>query len=392
MVLVILLTVLAGGCATGKFEPPAEFDVGTLRERAKTVVEDDIRVSAVIPSRDESNTIFGIDLSSKGIQPLWLEIENDTDRQLHFLRTGLDPEYFSPREVAFAFAGSFSDEAKQKLAWHLERLAFENPVNPRSSDSGFVYTYEDRETKFVSIDLLSRGWSSHLVLLVPAPDRLLADDPVARVRSMLSESKPVHVENESELRTLLENMPCCTANEDGARAGPLNVVLIADLGALGPALVRRHYRYTPMSPLYVFGRPQDVSLKKADSWVAAQPHELRIWLTDILFRDKPVWIGHIGTPPGGRFAGAERNDPTPTFDPGVDEVRIDLVQDAIFSQLLSEIGFVKGAGAVASSSPGTTPGASSYHTDGLRAVLIFETDPVSLTEIDIIGWESLADN
>ena len=389
--LALLLAILAGGCATGTFERPTGFDDGALRARAEIATKEGLRVSAAVPSHDEIDAIFGFDLASKGIQPVWIEIENDTDRRLHFLRTGLDPEYFAPREVAFLFYGSLSDEGRRQLDEHLEGLDFENPVEPRSIVSGFVFTNQDRETKFVNIDLLSRGWSSHLSLLVPIPERSLSDDKLERIYSMMAEPRPIEIRQESELRERLERLPCCAASEDGVQAEPLNVVLIGKLGAAGPALVRRSFQYSPAPPLYAFGRPQDFSARKGSRWVAAQPHILRLWLTNLRFEGKLVWVGHISTPLGGRFADSADDDALPTIDPNVDDARNDLAQDAIFSQLLSEIGFVKGVGAVSASSPRTTPGGSSYYTDGLRAVMIFEGDPISMTEIELMSWERLAE-
>jgi hypothetical protein len=391
-VLIVCLVMFAGGCATTTFDRPTYIDPGALRKRAETVVEDNVRVSAAIPSREESAAIFGIALSEKKIQPVWLEIENRSDRRIFFLRTGLDPEYLSPREVAFAFSGSMADDDKKRLVQHVESLDFRDPIDPHSTVSGFVLTNEDQETKFVSVDLLSRGWSSHLTLLVPIPERSLAEDRIAKIQTMIAEAKPLRVDDETELRALLEKLPCCTASENGVQGKPLNVVLIGDLDAMGPALLRRNFRYTPTHPLYVFGRPQDFSANKGNRWVAAQPHVLRLWLTKIRYQEKLVWIGQVSTPKGGRFAGAAIDELLPVIDPDVDEARNDLLQDVIYSQLLTEIGFVKGVGRVARSSPRTTPGGSVYYSDGLRAVLILDRDPVSLTEIEFMSWERLTDH
>jgi hypothetical protein len=388
----VLFTALLAGCATKSFQRPADFDFAALRERATTVVEESIQVSAAIPSHEEINTIFGVDLASKSIQPVWLEIENPTERRLHFLRTGLDPEYFSPREVAFLFHGSLSEQDKKQLSWHLEWLNFENPIEPGSTASGFVYANEDRETKFVSVDLFSPGWSKHTTLLVPTPERTLTEDQIERFNALIGGSSSTEVEDESELHIRLEKLPCCAASEHGIQAEPFNVVLIGNLEAVAAALLRRGFRYSPASPLYAFGRSQDWSARKAAGWVEAQPHVLRLWVTGFQFRGKMVWVGHISTPLGGRFATAESEESPARIDPDVDEARNDLVQDAIFSQLLTQIGFVKGVGAVAPSSPRTTPDGSEYYTDGLRAVLIFDNEPVSMTEIQFLGWEALADH
>jgi len=385
--LIVCLAMLFGGCATTIFQRPVDFDVNPLRERAVSAVEDSMRVSAAVPSRAESTAIFGVDLSEKSVQPVWIEIENNSDRVVYFLQTGLDPEYFSPREIAFAFYGSLSDDGKRRLTEHIERLSFRDPINPRSTVSGFVFTYSDQETKYVTVDLLSREWSTHLTMLAPIPDRSLTESHVAKVLAMISEMDPVHVEDESRLRTLLEHLPCCAADKNGIQGYPLNVVLIGDLDTTGPALVRRKFRYEPASSLYLFGRPQDLSLKKGDGWTAAQPHVLRVWLTKIRYQKKLVWIGQISTPLGGRFAGAS----VAITDPDVDEARFDLIQDAIYSQLVTEVGFVKGVGPVASASPRRASGGSAYYTDGLRAVIIFDREPTSLSELEFLSWERLVD-
>lgn len=386
-----LISSVVGGCASQTFERPPDFEFHLLRERSETIVENRVRVSAAVPSREQVNAIFGVDLSSRGIQPLWLEIENGTQRRLNFLRTGLDPEYFSPREVGFLFSGSLTAESKKRLDWHLERLNFNNSIDAGSTVAGFVYTNKDRETKVVSIDLLSPGWSENLTMLVPVPDGMLGDVQVERVYALLARSSIIDVEEESELRTRLEKLPCCTATEQGIQAEPLNVVLVGNIEQVASALLRRGYRYSPVSPLYAFGRPQEWSGEKGHLWVPAQPHVLRLWVAELRFRGKTVWVGHISTPLGGRFARSESETGATITDPDVDEARNDFVQDAIYSQLLSDIGFVKGVGPVSASSPRTTPGGSQYHTDGLRAVLIFASDPVSMTQIEFFNWESLAD-
>jgi hypothetical protein len=76
----------------------------------------------------------------------------------------------------------------------------------------------------------------------------------------------------------------------------------------------------------------------------------------------------------------------------VDEARNDVVQDLLYSQALAKVGFVKGAGSARAAEPGQTLDGSSYRTDRLRAVLVFEGDAVSLAEVDFLDWERLADH
>lgn len=392
----VRLALLAGvvlvleACAGGPFVRPAAFDEAALRARAESITEDDITASAAIPSREETLAIFGADLLEKGIQPVWIEIVNDTDRLLYFLKTGVDPEYFSPREVAFALSGSMSEEARRELVEHVEELDFRDPIEPRSTVSGFVLTYRDRESKFVGIDLLGRGWAAHLVLVVSDPDGTPSEDRIRRILSMAAASTPVEAETQAELRALLEGLPCCTSDEEGVHGAPLNLVLIGDIAEIGPALVRRGFRYHEAPPLYAFGRPQDVSMAKRDTWVAAQPHLLRAWLTDIRYEGSLVWVAQISMPLGGRFAVGGDEDGPGKIDPDVDAARNDFVQDGLYSQLVTDAAFVKGVGPASRERPRATPGGLAYHTDGLRAVLFYDDVPVSLTEIEFLNWERLA--
>jgi hypothetical protein len=126
--------------------------------------------------------------------------------------------------------------------------------------------------------------------------------------------------------------------------------------------------------------------------VPAQPHVMRTWLTDIRFRGQPVWIAQVSTPLGGRFASEIISDAGPRIDPNVDEAQIDLVQDMIYSQHLARLGFVEGVGEVMQSAPRETSAGGTYYTDGLRAVLFFENRPVSISQIQFLPWERLADH
>jgi hypothetical protein len=100
-------------------------------------------------------------------------------------------------------------------------------------------------------------------------------------------------------------------------------------------------------------------------------------------------MAQTSMPLGGRFGkNGDENTRIP-IDPGVDEVRNDLVQDLIYSQFVSRVGFVKGVGPVSRQEPRSTPSGGTYHTDGLRAVLFFDWEPVSIEQIEFLDWEHL---
>jgi hypothetical protein len=214
---------------------------------------------------------------------------------------------------------------------------------------------------------------------------------VEALRRLYTEADFVEIDDEVALRAALEGLPCCTTAETSAgRSLPLNLILIGEIEEVGPAFVRRMYRYNPAKPQYVFGRLQDFSGHKFSRWIAPQPHTLLIWLTTLRYRGKPIWIGQISTRLGGRFAAS--GEGAWRIEPEVDEARNDLVQDMLYSQSMAKIGFVKGVGRVAADEPRETPDGSTYHTDGLRAVMVLGRDEVSLAEVDFFDWERIVDH
>jgi hypothetical protein len=65
------------GCASS-FQPRSLEEVH-FQKRSQTRVEGDFRVTAAVLSAQETEAVFGFALYKKGIQPIWLEIENKDD-------------------------------------------------------------------------------------------------------------------------------------------------------------------------------------------------------------------------------------------------------------------------------------------------------------------------
>lgn len=74
-VFLLIIILLCFGCEG--FDPRATDEV-PFRQRAQTQSERDIRVTAAVPSEEESKALFDVNLYKKGIQPIWLEIENSS--------------------------------------------------------------------------------------------------------------------------------------------------------------------------------------------------------------------------------------------------------------------------------------------------------------------------
>lgn len=393
-----LFVLVVQGCVTTK---PSPVDPLAYKERAKSSVIGDVSVTVALPTIVEAQAIYGVDLASKQIQPVWVEVKNYSDDTYWFLPSGLDPDYFSPSEAAFAFK---ADNEK------FQKLQFKNPIRPKSKQAGFVLVNLDEGFKAVDIDLISRKQVKSFSFITADPE-FKADHKEVDFETLYAAEDIINIEDEEELCRMLEELPCCTTNADGSEYGdPLNLVIIGETNNILPALVRRNwhatetnwsgaimrtinsflkgerYRYSPISPLYVYGRRQDIGWQKARSTINERNH-MRLWLSPILFRGKLVFVGQISRDIGLKLTLKSPTISTHVIDPDVDEARRYFVEDLAYSQAMAIFGFVKGAPIVTKDAPRTNLVGDPFYTDGLRVVLFLEPRPYTLSEIKMLEWE-----
>jgi len=399
--LTILLVV--SGCAT-RFSP-VPVDEVPFKSRVQTQARDGLTVTVAVPTSEEANAIYGADLASKGIQAVWVEVANARATHYWFLPSGLDPAYFSAVEAAHAFDSSASTNE------YFKTLQLKNPIYPGSTVSGFVIVNRDEGYKALDIDLISSEDSESFTYIVRDPS-FKGDYTLVDFDTLYANGEISNFEDEQALRQALEQLPCCANNEDGSEQGdPLNLVLIGKSTDILPAFIRRNwhgtekiwseslwrtitsfmqgsrYRYSPISPLYVFGRRQDLAAQKARSTIHQRNH-LRLWLTPLQLRGEPVWIGQISRDIGVKYTLKSATISTHVIDPDVDEARRYLIEDLAYSQALATYGFVHGVGAVDENAPRENLVGDPWFTDGLRAVMIFTERPYALSDVKFLSWES----
>ena len=146
------------------------------------------------------------------------------------------------------------------------------------------------------------------------------------------------------------------------------------------------YRTSPISPLYLFERPQDIGFQKIRTNVDERNH-LRLWLAPVLFEGKHVWVGQISRDIGVKFS--RKTLVTHKIDPYVDEARSYVALDVARSQVLSAVGYVTGVGASYRPTARTNYTDDVYYTDGLRVVLLLDEERRALDEIEFLPWEEV---
>ena len=404
----LAIALMIPGCAA--FFSPQSTDEVPFKMRAQKQTQGNLTVTVAVPTRREARDIYGIDLGLRGMQPVWIEVKNEEAVPYWFLPSGLDPTYYSASEVAYAFR-STSAKKSQVIKEHFKKLQFSNPIQPGTTVSGFLVVHRDEGNKVVDVDLIARGEARSFTYILVDPS-FKGDYTLVDFGTLYRESEIVNIQEEETLRRALEQLPCCTTNKKGRRQGdPLNLVLIGQDNDIFPAMIRRgwhgteiiwskavwrtvksflrgsRYRYSPVSPLYVYGRRQDLAGQKARGTIHERNH-LRMWMTPLRFRGNPVWIGQISRDIGVKFTLKSPTIFTHVIDPDVDEARRYLIEDLAYSQALARIGFVKGVGPAGKDAPRMNLVADPYYTDGLRVVMFFETRPRTLDDIDfLLHWE-----
>ena len=395
------------GCVSA-FNPKPVEDVG-FSKRAQTKEDNGVRVTAAVLTAQECIDKFGVNLYRRNIQPVWLEIENKDNDPLWFLPLGLDPVYFTPLESAylgrFAIRKSYHDE----MDTYFHERGMGSYIAPGDTISGFVYTNLDEGTKAFNVDIIGEDKVlRNFTFFIPVPG-IKVDHAEIDWENLYAEDEIIDYD-EAGLRQALENLPCCTTNKKGTEQGdPLNLVIIGNLDDVYYAFIRAgwdetetiyraslfktvrsflfggRYRYSPISALYVFGRPQDVALQRARTSIHERNH-LRLWLAPMRLEGKLVWIGQISRDIGVRFT--RKTITTHKIDPDVDETRNFLIQDLWYSQGLESFGYVKGVGAAPYEEPRGNLTGDPYFTDGLRAILWVSGKPQAFSDVGWIDWEA----
>ena len=395
----LVCLLLFFGCATYN---PGPADKMPFREREQTQEERNVRVTAAVLSADETQAYFGLPLYKRGIQPIWLEIENKNSFPVFFLHYGTDPDYFPPLEVAYMHHITFKSNANRAMDRNLYDSSIGYTVPPGQKTSGFIFTNRQLGTAVFNVELTAEGrelWIFTYFINVPG---LTVDYQTVDWENLYREDEFIEL-NESNLRQTLEKLPCCSSNRKGTKKGdPINLVIIsrgkdllrtfirsgwdetravsgATAGSIASLGSLRQYR--AVEPQYLFDRRQDVAFSKIREVINARSL-VRLWLSPYSLEGKPIWVGQIQ-----RGMSIVSGTTRYRIDPDVDEARIYLIQDFGYSQGFLQNAYVKGVGAVSISNPRKNYKGSIYYTDGLRLVLWLSGKPTPLEEIEFIDWE-----
>ena len=398
------VVLMLAACAATP-EPLNQIPEGDYRERIQVQEAWGVRVSAAVPSARESEELFGKPLYKRGIQPVWLKIENALSEPITFLPVGLDPEYFSPLEVANLEVPDAPAPTSLIDEFFIEQ-GMRLLMQPGEKMSGFVFTKLDEGTKAFNVDIRSTEDFTTFTFFIPVPG-LNIDHYQVDWRNLYADEEWVELERDRLIEEI-EKYACCVTDKSGENTGdPLNLILIgmprdiytafiragwdeteaitqaSTLKTIGSFLSGSQYRYSPVSSLYALGRAQDIAFQKIRENINERNH-LRLWMSRITYQGLPVWVGQISRDIGVRFTA--KTITTHKIDPDVDETREYLLENLAYAQSLRAFGYVGGVGEVPMEQPRGNLTGDPWFTDGYRLVLWVTSEPVPISELQVLNW------
>ena len=431
---VAAIAILAlAGCATTQYAPQHLATPEELHHvQSKTV--GDVTLSVSILTDEHALQHFGVDLGKYELQALWMHVRNASDRRLWFIRNALDPDFYSADEAAHMLEPEVPRDARQVLRQHLRDESMRAQLPPQTITEGFVFLPKAEGGRYVDIRLQSdayledsakrEGKSDTAGPQGTRPRELRfgfanalpdGDFDYERLDPALTYAGQTLPDLTLEqLRTELEQLPCCVKDADGKRDGdPLNIVLVGegtdvmnslsrsgwsfthriDLRTVrrevGAAISGEAYRVAPVSSLYLFGRKQDIALQRARRSIAQRNH-MRLWLAPFRYEGQSVWVGQVSRDIGIKVTPRSPTLTTHIIDPEVDATREYLFHSLIAEGFVDRFGFVKGSAVSPVSQPRVNLTDDPYISDGMRLIVILAPEPIPADEIRSLLWEQSA--
>jgi len=400
-----LLALCLSGCARFSPEPLPEWPAP---QSMRTQDQSGVTVSAGILSDDQARRLYGVNLANAGLQAIWLRIENRSAHGYWLLVSALDADYYAPDEAAALFQPMLDSADDARITAHFRTLAIPLKTRGGETSEGFVLAPRHEGGRYVTTPLLGSQGLLTFGFALPLPDGEFDYERLEPQR-ILGDAKRPDLDMDA-LRAELAQLPCCSRSEDGKRDGdPLNLVLVGDTEDLLAALARGGWSFThridsrtiwrlvgatlsgnpypvaPVSPLYTFGRAQDIALQRARSTILQRNH-LRLWLAPFRLEGKSVWIGQVSRDISIKATTLSPTLTTHVIDPNVDEAREHLLQSLLVAGVVRRFGFTEGMARATPVKPAFNLTGDPYYTDGLRLVAELsgrmDTPPEQATFLD----------
>lgn len=377
------------------------------RMQCKTI--QGVTVTAAVLPDEEARERYGADLGAKGLQAIWMRIENRTATEQWMLATHLDPDHYTADEAAFLFRRRLGGLGHEELKQRFRDLAMRARLEPGSRHEGHVLVPRSEGGRYVEITTNGQGQVRRFGFPLRTPDGHF-DFERMRPEAIYPDGGRENL-SRVQFRQRLTDLPATVKNAKGSAEGdPLNLVIVGEASEMMAALsecdwafthridgstVRRMilaalrgnpYLTAPVSSLYVFGRKQDVAFQRARSSLSQRNH-LRLWLAPFTVEGRSVWLGQVSRDIGIKITRKSPTLTTHVIDPVVDEARQYVLESLLHRFRISHFGFSRASEPVTKDHPRQNLTGDPYFTDGLRLVVFVADEPVPAEKVQNLGWD-----
>ena len=377
-------------------------------DRIQTKTIDGITVSACILPDDEARQRYGANLAKKGVQAVWLRVANKTPDENWLLASHMDPDYYTADEAAYLFRSMWSGAGHEKLQQHFRDLAMRARLEPGRTYEGHVLIPRSEGGRFVEVIINGSGRVRRFGFPLRTPD---GHFDFEKINSSGSRSDQMSANlSRDQLRARLERLPPVATNAEGTAPGdPLNIVLVGEASQMmaalsecgwsfthridwstirreiGAALRGKPYLTAPVSALYLFGRPQDLSFQRSRMTLSQRNH-MRLWRAPYTVEGKTVWIGQVSRDIGIKLTRNSTTLTTHVIDPMVDEARQFVLESLLYRYRIESFGFARAMEPAPRERPRSNLTGDPYITDGMRLIVFIAPEPVRAEDVRNLGW------
>lgn len=385
---------------------------GEASDPFQSLTIDGVTATARVLTDSQARDAYGVNLAGKGIQVVWMRIENQTPAEQWMLAAYLDADYFTADEVAYLFRRRWGGFLHQDLQQRFRDLAMRSRLEPGSVHEGHVLLPRREGGRYVEITVNGSGRVRRFGFPLRTPDGHF-DFERMNVARIQSDTKPVDLSRD-ELRRRLETVPATVTNAQGTAPGdPVNLVLVGDASLMMAALSESAWAFThridgttvrrlinaavtgnpyltaPVSSLYLFDRKQDVAFQRSRTNLAQRNH-LRLWLAPFTVEGRPVWVGQVSRDIGVKLTRKSPTITTHVIDPMVDESRQFMLESLLIHSRVGEFSFSRASDPASRSHPRRNLTGDPYFTDGLRLVVFLSREPVPAEAVRNLNWKRTA--
>jgi hypothetical protein len=189
---------------------PRKIDESAFAHNVVSAEKENVRVSIAVLNEQEEDQYFGRPLANKGIQAVWVRIENRNPFALWLMPRSIDPDYFSALETSYLDHIPFAARSNKAMDRFFRDDGIARLVSPHKTDTGFIFTNLSEGAKYVNVELWHAKGVINIGFFLQLPNGRF-DYETADFDGLYARNQRKAV-SLNQLRQVLANFQCCASS------------------------------------------------------------------------------------------------------------------------------------------------------------------------------------